>query len=66
MKYVNYSDSMVAQMVVGVLNSMVRKHQDYMQKYKSKLEKVEETSTIPQVKDQVHDMILVLEGKRYE
>ena len=34
-----------------------------MQQYKSKLEKLEKSSKIPNVKEMVHDMILVLDGK---
>ena len=65
MKYVDYTDAIISQTVVGTLGSMVRQHQDYMQKYKPKLEKLEETSTISHVRDMAHNMILILEGKRY-
>ena len=64
MKYIDYSDGMITLYVAAVLNSMIRKYTDYMQKYKTKLEKVENTGKLPQVKDLAHDMILVLEGKR--
>ena len=64
MKYVNNSDPTVSHIVTGTASTMVRAHVAYMQKYKPKLQKLEVTSTVPAVKDLVHDMILVLEGKR--
>ena len=65
MKYVDYSDPTVSHIVTGTVSSMVRQHVEYMQKYKTKIEKLEMTSTVPGIKDLCHDMILVLEGKRY-
>ena len=65
MKYIDYSDLNTSRMVLGSICSMLRKHKDYMLKYKHKFEKLEQTSTVPQVKDTAHDIILVLEGKRY-
>ena len=65
MKYIDYSDLNTSRMVLGSICSMLRKHKDYMLKYKDKFEKLEQTSTVPQVKDTAHDIILVLEGKRY-
>ena len=64
MKYANHSDPTTSQIVVGTLSTMVRKHKDYMQKYKPKLEALEQKSKIPQIRDLAHDMILILEGKR--
>ena len=66
MKYIDYSDLNTSRMVLGSICSMLRKHKDYMLKYKDKFEKLEQTSTVPQVKDTAHDIILVLEGKRYK
>ena len=64
MKFADYPDNTVAHIIVGVLSSMVKKHQKYMQKYKKKLDKIESTATNPQIKDLAHEIILVLEGKR--
>ena len=66
MKFADYSDPTVSQLVVGTVCTMVRKHKDYMQKYRPKLEEIEKTSTVPAVKDMAHDMILVLDGLRYK
>ena len=66
MKYADNSDSMISNIVVGQLSTMVRKHVNYMQKYKSRLERVEQSATLPGIKDLAHNMILVLEGKRYK
>ena len=65
MKYIDHSDPTVSHIVTGTASGMVRAHVEYMQKYKPKLEKLAETTTVPAVKDLVHNMILILEGKRY-
>lgn len=64
MKYVDYSDPTISHIVTGSVSTMVRNHVEHMQKYKPKFEKLEKNSTIPQVRDLAHDIILVLEGKR--
>lgn len=64
MKYSEYTDGMIAFYVVQALNHMMRKQKDYMQKYKSKLEKISETANVPGCRDLAHNMVLVLEGKR--
>ena len=63
MKHAMFCEPPTVLVVVSTLSSMVKTHQDYMQQYKSKLEKLEKSSKIPNVKEMVHDMILVLEGK---
>ena len=65
MKYMDQSHTSVAQMNVYQLVALTKPHQEYMQKYKPKLEKMEQTCTVPQLKDSIHDIILILEGKRY-
>ena len=65
MNYVDNSDPTTSHIVTSTISTMVRAHVEYMQKYKPKLEKLEMTSTVPAVKDIVHDIILILEGKRY-
>ena len=65
MKYVASSDQTTALTTAGSLRSVVKKHQNYMQKYKTKLENAEKKATTPQLKDIIHDIVLVLEGKRY-
>lgn len=64
MKYVDHSDPTISQIVMGTVRTMARQHKDYMRKYKKKLENLEQSSTVPQVRDFAHDIILVLEGKR--
>ena len=64
MKYVDHSDITVAQLTIMKLDAMAKPHQTYMQKYKPKLLKAEKTSTSPQIKDAIHEIILILEGKR--
>ena len=36
-----------------------------MQAFKQKLQKLEKTSKVSDLRDMAHDMILILEGKRY-
>ena len=64
MKYIDHSDPLVSQIVVATIGNIVRGHIEYMQKYKATLEKLEKTSTVPQVREAAHNMILTLEGKR--
>ena len=64
MKYVDYADPTTSHIVVGTVSTLVRKHKDYMQKYRPKLVKLEKISTVPAVRDLAHDMILVLDGLR--
>ena len=65
MKFADHADPAVSQTVMVTAGNIVRDHIQYMQKYKAKLEKLEKTSTIPQVRDIAHEMILKLEGKRF-
>lgn len=65
MKHAFASTPPTVRIVVTTLHSMLKSHKDFMQKYKSQLEKLEQTSKDSQVKDTVHEMVLVLEGKTY-
>ena len=64
MKHVDSSDANISLFAVGTICSMLRKYKDYIQKYKQKLEKLEKTTKSPQIADMIHDIIMVLEGKR--
>ena len=66
MKYIDSSDSTTALVAVGKIHPMLRKYKDYIQKYKKKLQHVEKTHKNVQVTDIIHDIIMVLEGKRYD
>ena len=65
MKFAGHTDPTVSQIAVGFVSSLMRDHVEYMQKHKTVLQKLEKASTIPQVREMAHDMILILEGKRY-
>ena len=65
MKYIDYPEILVSQVVIGTLYSMQRDHVDYMQKYKPKLKDLEENSNLSVMRDMAHYMIMVLEGKRW-
>ena len=65
MKHALVSSPPTVRIVITSLHSMLKTHKDCIQKYKHELEKVEKTATDSKVKDTVHEMILVLEGKTY-
>ena len=64
MKFASHSDPTVSQMAIGTASNMTRDHVEYMQKHKTVLQTLEKSSTIPQVREVAHEMILILEGKR--
>ena len=66
MKHIESSDSTTAHVAVATIHPMLRKYKDYIQKYKKKLEHAEKTNKNVQVTDLIHDIIMVLEGKRYD
>ena len=65
MKFASHTDPTVVQSVIVTVSVICKDHPDYMQKYRGILEKLEKTSTIPQVKEKAHEILLILEGKRY-
>lgn len=65
-KFVDYLDLYVPRVVMGSLYSMARAHAEYMQKYKAKLEQLEEETLIPSGKEMVHYIIMMIEGKSLE
>ena len=66
MKFVGHSDPTVSHVCIGYVSTLARDHIDYMQKYRSTLEKVEKNSKIPMARELAHYMILKLEGKTVE
>ena len=65
MKHALSSSPTTVRIVITSLHSMLKTREDCVQKYKAELEKLEKTTKDSQVKDIVHEMILVLEGKTY-
>lgn len=65
MKHALSSREPTVRFVIISLHSMLNTHEDCIQKYKVDLEKLEKTTKDKQVKEKVHEIILVLEGKTY-
>ena len=59
------SESNVSQFAVRALSILVRNHVNYMQKYRRKLKQTETMTQLPSLKNAIHDIILILEGKRF-
>ena len=56
-------DQAVAHYAVGSVSHLARDHVEYLQKYKADLKQLETSSTVPQVRELAHNMVLMLEGK---
>ena len=65
MKHALSSSPATVRIVITSLHSMLKTNEGNIVKYKPDLEKLEKTSKDAKVKDMVHEMILVLEGKTY-
>ena len=65
MKHALSSSPATVRIVITSLHSMLKTSEGNIVKYKPDLQKLEKTSKDAKVKDMVHEMILVLEGKTY-
>ena len=65
MKFIDYQDETTVGYAVYAVKGLMRKHKDFLQKYVSELKTLKQTATLPYLTEMVHQMLLVLEGKRY-
>ena len=65
MKHALSSSPTTVRIVITSLHSTLKTNEESINRYKPDLEKLEKTTKDKKVKDMVHEMILVLEGKTY-